>query len=131
MVDTDKRKQPGIIPTGFNLSKWPWWAIVLAFVGLLLLFLVLSSTDYQTTFIYLIQGIITTLRITFFSFILATLLGLPTGIARISKNPFFRNLATLYVEIARGIPLLVLIIYIAYGIFPLAAWRTGRWRLTW
>ena len=37
MVHTDKRKQPGIIPTGFNLSKWPWWAIVLAFVGLLLL----------------------------------------------------------------------------------------------
>jgi polar amino acid transport system permease protein len=119
MEHTVKRKQPGLIPNGFNLSKWPWWAVVLAFVGLVLVFLVLSSTDYQTTFIYLIQGIITTLRITFFSFILATVLGLPTGIARISKNPFFRNLATLYVEIARGIPLLVLIIYIAYGIFPL------------
>jgi polar amino acid transport system permease protein len=119
MEHISNRKSPGIIPNGINFSKWPWWAIVLAFVGLLLVFLVLSSSNYQTTFIYLTQGIITTLRITFFSFILATALGLPTGIARISKNPFFRNLATLYVEIARGIPLLVLIIYIAYGIFPL------------
>lgn len=119
MEKTDKLKRPGIFPNGLNLSKWPWWAILLAFTGLVLVFLVISSTNYQTTFMYLTQGIITTLRITFFSFVLATLLGLPTGIARISKNPFMRNIATLYVEIARGIPLLVLIIYIAYGIFPL------------
>jgi polar amino acid transport system permease protein len=114
----EQRKRPGIIPGGFNLSKWPWWAIVLALAGLFLVFLILGSRDYQSTFLYLTQGIITTLRITFFSFLLATLLGLPTGLARISKNTFLRNLSTLYVEIARGIPLLVLIIYIAYGLFP-------------
>lgn len=119
MEDTTTNKRPGILPIGLGISKWPWWAIVLAFTGVALVFLVISSNNYQATFIYLTQGIITTLRITFFSFVLATLLGLPTGIARISKNPFLRNLSTLYVEIARGIPLLVLIIYIAYGIFPL------------
>jgi polar amino acid transport system permease protein len=81
--------------------------------------LIIGSSDYQSTFLYLTQGIITTLRITFFSFLLATLLGLPTGLARISKNVVLRNISTLYVEIARGIPLLVLIIYIAYALFPL------------
>ncbi len=119
MEIAEKRKLPGIIPGGLDVSKWPWWAIVLGLVGVSLVFLILGSTDYQNTFLYLTQGIIATLRITFFSFLLATLLGLPTGLARISKNTFLRNLSTLYIEIARGIPLLVLIIYIAYGLFPI------------
>jgi polar amino acid transport system permease protein len=119
MEFTENRKRPGIIPGGLNVSKWPWWAIVLGLAGLTLVYLILGSHNYQETFIYLTQGIVTTVRITFFSFLLATILGLVTGLARISKNVFFRNLATLYVEIARGIPLLVLIIYIAYALFPL------------
>ena len=118
MESLENRKRPGLLP-GLNVSKWPWWAIVLGLAGATLVFLIIGSSNYQSTFFYLIQGIITTLRITFFSFLLATLLGLPTGLARISKNVFLRNLSMLYVEIARGIPLLVLIIYIAYGIFPL------------
>jgi polar amino acid transport system permease protein len=119
METEGNRKLPGIIPGGINVSKWPWWAIVLGLAGVSLVFLILGSTDYQNTFLYLTQGIITTLRITFFSFLLATVLGLPTGLARISKNTFLRNISTLYVELVRGIPLLVLIIYIAYGLFPL------------
>jgi polar amino acid transport system permease protein len=133
MEITEKRKQPGIIPGGLNVSKWPWWAIVIGLAGISLVYLIIGSRNYQSTFFYLTQGIITTLRITFFSFILATLLGLPTGLARISKNVFLRNLSTLYVELVRGIPLLVLIIYIAYGLFPVFVSLVnllGNWGLT-
>jgi polar amino acid transport system permease protein len=133
MEIAEKRKLPGIIPGGLNISKWPWWAIVLGFAGVLLVFLILGSVNYQSTFLFLTQGIIATLRITFFSFLLATLLGLPTGLARISKNTFLCNLSTLYIEIARGIPLLVLIIYIAYGLFPLFVDlinTLGKWGLS-
>jgi polar amino acid transport system permease protein len=119
MEVTANRKRPGIIPGGLGVSQWPWWAIILGLVGITLIFLILAAPNYHSTFIYLTQGIVTTLRITFFSFLLATVLGLLTGLARISKNVFFRNLATLYIEIARGIPLMVLIIYIAYALFPL------------
>jgi polar amino acid transport system permease protein len=132
METAEERKRPGIIPGGLNVSKWPWWAIVLGLAGAALVFLILGSRNYQSTFLYLIQGIITTLRITFFSFLLATLLGLPTGLARLSKNTFLRNLSTLYVEVARGIPLLVLIIYIAYGLFPVFVdliTSIGKWGL--
>jgi polar amino acid transport system permease protein len=129
----EKRRLPGIIPGGINVSNWPWWAIVLGLAGVSLVFLILGSIDYQNTFLYLTQGIIATLRITFFSFLLASVIGLPTGLARISKNSFLRNLATLYIEIARGIPLLVLIIYIAYGLFPVFVNLInglGKWGLT-
>ena len=129
---TEKRKRPGILPD-VNVSKWPWWAIVIGLAGATLVFLILGSHNYQETFLYLTQGILTTLRITFFSFLLATLLGLPTGLARTSKNTFLRNISTLYVELARGIPLLVLIIYIAYGLFPLfvsGIVALGNWGLS-
>jgi len=128
-----ERKRPGIIPGGLNVSKWPWWAIILGLAGAALVFLIVGSHNYQTTFLYLTRGIITTLRITFFSFLLATLLGLPTGLARISKNTFLHNLSTLYVELVRGIPLLVLIIYIAYALFPVfvgVITSIGKWGLS-
>jgi polar amino acid transport system permease protein len=133
MENLENRKLPGIIPGNLKILKWPWWAILLGLAGVALVFLIIGSSDYQSTFLYLTQGIITTLRITFFSFLLATLLGLPTGLARISKNVFLRNISTLYVEIARGIPLLVLIIYIAYGLFPLFVSfidLLGKWGLS-
>jgi len=126
------RKRPGILPR-MGVEKWPWWAILLGLAGLTLVFLILANRNYHATFIYLTQGIITTLRITVFSFLLATVLGLFTGLARISKNVFLRNLATLYVEIARGIPLMVLIIYIAYALFPLFVGfiaGIGRWGMS-
>ena len=55
----------------------------------------------------LVVGLLTTLYISFFSIIFAIILGIMTGLARISKNPFFKKLAVIYIEIIRGTPLLV------------------------
>jgi polar amino acid transport system permease protein len=40
------------------------------------------------------------------------------GLARVSKNVFLFNAATLYVETVRGIPMIVLILYFAYAFVP-------------
>jgi His/Glu/Gln/Arg/opine family amino acid ABC transporter permease subunit len=101
-----------------SLGKWPWWIIVLLSGGLILLYLILADTNYRETFFYLTQGLQTTLRITFFSYIIATVIGLFVGLARTSKNPFLYHLATLYVETVRGVPLMVLILYIAFALVP-------------
>jgi polar amino acid transport system permease protein len=110
--------QPSLIPGGWKISKWPWWVIVLVLAGLAFVTLILSSTHYQETFSYLVQGVYTTLRITVFSYLIATIIGLLAGLARVSKNVFLFNLSTLYVEIVRGIPLVVLLLYIAFALFP-------------
>ncbi len=47
------------------------------------------------------------------------MLGLLAGLGRISKNIFFNNLSRLYVELIRGIPMLVLIFFIALVGVPL------------
>jgi polar amino acid transport system permease protein len=110
---------PSLIPGAGKLSKWPWWVVVIVLAGLAISYLILASPDYQASFLYLIQGVYTTLRITFFSYILATIIGLFAGLARVSKNIILFNISTLYVEVIRGIPLVVLLLYIAFALFPL------------
>jgi polar amino acid transport system permease protein len=112
------RKRRGLIPFDLNISKWPWWAVVLILAGLALSILIMTSKNYMDTFIYLTIGVKSTLRITLFSFTMATVLGLITGLARVSKNLFLYNISTLYVEIVRGIPLVVLMLYIAFALVP-------------
>jgi polar amino acid transport system permease protein len=110
-------KRPSLIP-GFDASKLPWWAIALIMLGLAMSILIFSDQDYNDTFIYLKDGVVTTLRITFFAYIAATVLGLFTGLARVSKNPILFNVSTFYVETIRGIPLVVLLLYIAFALVP-------------
>lgn len=52
-------------------------------------------------------GLIVTLKLSVVALIFAMLIGLFTGLARISSNPALRNLAITYIELIRGTPLLV------------------------
>jgi len=117
-----------------RLSKLPWWALILAATGLLLIFLILSDTNYRETFIFLRAGVITTLRITLFAFPIATVIGLLTGLARTSKRTIPFTIATIYVEVIRGIPLVVLMLMIAFAVIPLFVElvnNLGAWGLYW
>lgn len=116
-----------------SLARLPWWAFILIATGVLLIYLILADKDYNDTFFYLLQGIIVTLRITVVSYVLATIIGLLVGLARVSKNVIVNNMATLYVETIRGVPMVVLILYMAFVIIPIIVgliqwfgdWGTG------
>ena len=113
-----------------SLSTLPWWAIILALSGLILTYLIFSDSNYRETFAFLKWGVLTTLRITFLAFPVATFLGLFIGLGRMSKNVFFFTFSTMYVEIVRGIPLVVLILMIAFAVIPLFVQATnhiGAW----
>ena len=67
-------------------------------------------------------GLWTTLWISFVSGAFGLFIGLFTGLCRLSKNPTLHDLSTLYVELVRGTPLLVQIVFLytalaAGGIF--------------
>ena len=55
----------------------------------------------------LIQGLWLTLKVSFVAIIFGIILGLGTGLARISDNPAFKWFAITYIELVRGSPLLV------------------------
>jgi polar amino acid transport system permease protein len=61
-----------------------------------------------------IMGLMKTLEISFLALLLSIPLGILFGLGRISKNPFIRFFASVYVEVMRGVPLLVLLIWIFF-----------------
>ncbi|MEW6578706.1 MAG: amino acid ABC transporter permease [Chloroflexota bacterium] len=63
-------------------------------------------------------GIFLTLRVTFQAYALALLLGLIFGLLRVQTNPVLYAVSTLYVEVVRGIPLLVILLYAGFVVSP-------------
>lgn len=71
---------------------------------------------FTDIFRYLIPALPTTLAITITAFTLAVSLGLVVSLARLSGIGLLRWLAKAYVDVLRGIPLLVQIFFIYFGL---------------
>ncbi|TLN04026.1 ABC transporter permease subunit, partial [bacterium] len=89
----------------------PWWGLVAVVVGLIILLTFTSPDPYQRILVFLKEGIWVTVKITLISFLLVVVLGLLVGLARLSKNTLLRGISTVYVEVIRGIPMMVQIIF--------------------
>ncbi|MCS7247212.1 MAG: amino acid ABC transporter permease [Anaerolineales bacterium] len=120
------QKPPHLQQQGFKLSSLPWWAIILLIAGLVIIYFILTDKNYSETFQYLLSGVVTTLRITLLAFPIATIIGLFVGLARLSRNVILNTIATIYIEVVRGIPLVVLILVIAFGLVPILVDLTNR-----
>jgi polar amino acid transport system permease protein len=67
-----------------------------------------------------------TLWVTVIAFALAVVVGLIVGLMRVSTNAIFFNLSTVYVEVIRGIPLLVILLFFGFAIEPWFHANFGR-----
>jgi len=74
---------------------------------------VYSWGAYGQAFDFIKIGLSVTAQTALISYGIALFLGLFAGLGRLSTNLIFNNLARLYVELIRGIPILVLIFFIA------------------
>ena len=89
----------------------PWWGLVAVVVALILILNFSSPDPYNRILVFLQEGIWVTVKITLISFLLVMVLGLFVGLARLTKNTIVRGIATVYVEVIRGIPMMVQIIF--------------------
>jgi len=106
------QKELAKIPGAVRETKFDAWWVLVAIVILLVIFLALVFPDpYLDLLRFVRRGLIVTITITFISFFLTLILGLFGGLARVSKNFILNGISTLYVEIIRGIPLLVQLIW--------------------
>ena len=62
-------------------------------------------------------GLLNTLLVSGVGIVLATILGVIVGVARLSTNWLVNRLAAVYIEIIRNTPLLVQLIFIYFGVF--------------
>jgi general L-amino acid transport system permease protein len=65
----------------------------------------------------LLVGVQNTLKVSAIGIVLATILGILVGVARLSSNWLVRRAAAAYVEAFRNVPVLIIIIFIWLGIF--------------
>ena len=89
----------------------PWWWLVAAVGLIIILLLVFRSDPYLDILLFVRDGLAVTVLLTLASIVFIIFLGLIGGLGRISKNPVIYLVSTLYVEIVRGIPLLVQLIW--------------------
>jgi len=93
---------------------FPWWLMGILIITIATILSIAAKNSYRNAFDFIKAGILVTILTTMFAFIIALVLGLITGLGRISNNVLVRNIATFYVEVVRGIPMLVLIFFIAF-----------------
>ena len=109
---------------GYHIDAW-WWLVAL--VACVIAILSITKPDpYWRIVLFVRDGIGITVLITVVSFILMLFVGMLGGLGRISTNKFIHLVTTLYVELVRGIPLLVQLIW-WYFAFPVIIKQIGVW----
>ena len=105
--------------------EFPWWLLAACLLGLWLLAAILLDPVYSQILAILSKGIGVTVYVTVTAFALAAALGLALAVCVLSRSVILRQAARFYIEIVRGIPILVLLFYIAFVAVPglVAGWN--------
>ncbi len=98
-------------------GDYPWWLVALAVIAVALA-VVISSGVYRQVFSIVSAGIGITIFVTLVGFFFATALGLGIALMALSDRAALRQIARFYTEVIRGIPILVLLFYIAFAGAP-------------
>lgn len=117
-------------PRGQN-TDFPWWLLATLAIGVWLAFRIVTDEMYSEVFAILVKGAGVTAFVTLTAFTLASAFGLLLAAAVLSPFLVLRQCARFYIEIMRGIPMLVLLFYIAFvgapAIVELINALFGRW----
>ncbi|NMB55661.1 MAG: amino acid ABC transporter permease [Leptolinea sp.] len=102
-----------------------WWILVF-FVIFLIIYLASTKSDpYWRIILFVQDGIWVSITTTIISFLLVLVVGLIVGLGRLSKNRIINGISTVYVEVIRGIPLLVQLLF-WYFAFPSVIQNIGK-----
>jgi polar amino acid transport system permease protein len=107
-----------MIPWGGDLSRFPWWGLVVLIIGLAGMFMILTSREWESAYEFIKTGLKLTIGISVISFLIALMFGLLAGLGQLSDNIIFRNISMLYVQVIRGIPIMVQLFIIAWVVMP-------------
>ncbi|TCL72826.1 amino acid ABC transporter permease [Rhizobium sp. BK251] len=101
-------------PGGQTKGDYPWWLVALALIGVALAIVIVTNDIYAQVFRTVVTGAWVTVFVTVVAFALATALGLCIALLGLSDSLVLRQIARFYIEMIRGIPILVLLFYIAF-----------------
>ena len=103
-----------LVPLADSLSRLPYWFLVAMLLAVVLLWVIARDADSQVIFNAVRQGVWTTIYVSAVAFALAVVLGLLPSLLRVYRNRLAQQVSSFFVEIIRGIPMLVLLYYISF-----------------
>jgi polar amino acid transport system permease protein len=103
----------------------PWWWLVITVAAVIVALLIFRSDPYLDILLFVRDGLAITVLLTVVSIVFIIVLGIIGGLGRVSSNRIIYLISTLYVEIVRGIPLLVQLIW-WYFAAPVVIQAAGR-----
>lgn len=103
-------------------KDFPYWLVAVAAIGLWLAYLIAANELYTQVFTTVSRGVQVTIFVTLVGFALASLVGLVMALMSLSGSLVLRQIARFYIEVIRGVPILVLLFYIAFVGAPALAW---------
>lgn len=114
------------LPKGAMKADYPWWLVALGVLAAGVAGVIAVNDLYAQVFSIVGAGITVTVLVTLIGFALATALGLVIALLGMSDSLILRQFARFYIEVIRGIPILVLLFYIAFvgapGLVVLINW---------
>jgi len=122
-VRKDLERIPGHEVANHRVDHW-WWLVV-AVIGLILLLITVQPDPFWRIVRFVSDGMVVTIGVTLTAFVLTLFIGLLAALGRLSRNGLVRSITTIYVEVARGIPLLVQLLF-WYFAFPSVIQSLGR-----
>lgn len=101
------------------LARLPWWLLLIALAATVVGWRIATDDLYRDIVQRLGSGLGVTLGVTLVAAPLALGLGLFAALSLVSNSPWRRQVALLYVQVVRGVPMLVQIFVVAFVLVPL------------
>lgn len=99
-------------------GDFPYWLVALIGIGVWLFYEVWANAIYAQVLQKLTEGIWITISVTFIAYLSACVIGLALALSGLSRFIVLRQIARFYVEVVRGIPIIVLLLYVAFALAP-------------
>lgn len=103
-----------LIPATDRLSRLPYWLLAALLFAVLAFWTIASNENYRVIFAAVSKGVWTTIYVSIVSYALAILMGLVWCLMRVSQVRVLQEISSFFVEIIRGIPMLVLLYFIFF-----------------
>ncbi len=98
--------------------RTPYWLIAAIILGVAFAIVIATDENYRIIFDALKTGIGITVKVSLMAYALSLVVGLIIALARMSTHRIISESATFYIEIIRGMPMLVLLYIIVFAGTP-------------
>ena len=103
-----------LIPATDRLSRLPYWLIAALLLAALAFWVIANNENYRVIFAAVSKGVWTTVYVSLVAYFFALLTGLFWCLMRVSQSRVMQEISSFFVEILRGVPMLVLLYYISF-----------------